>query len=496
MFSKRGRTRKSKTSGETKIFVETTQCHEEPNSRLDKISTSDMYGVEGERLISEEPPIISALVAQKKKSRASKGKSFNCFVIDRSKIDPSTGRDELEEFLRKLKRKISSLPDPTRFQVNVFDRGHWYPIDFYIKDGQVNSFIIDAVNDERYKKTFDYIGRLFPSGNHYQFFGENELKENAKNQRIADLVGNDGNLLPKYYKLATMQKSGKGCRVFSVYHAMNMANSDPKMLYSALERSRSPTVRQIPSITSLWQVVDELYVESRISGAVTLRSIQPDETLVRLIRPTQSYTQLNDLDEKVRDIEISRDKGNITLAEHAHESRENVGGRDVNATILTKSQKYRKKILDFRDQHTKEEIDSFMEHRSGFAYLENPDLFKLDKLISLGDKQEVLQAAKLFFNNFYENMPKETFKSLLGIRLTAKNLHISEQSLLGIEKLINSYDKDEITKGEFVCLFMLQIQELQDKLIDNESVRTLNKFRDAVHAAAYPDEPQNIYQLK
>lgn len=218
--------------------------------------------------------------------------------------------------------------------------------------------------------------------------------------------------------------------------------------------------------------------------------MQPDESLVRLIRPTQSYTQLNALDQQVKSLEITREKGNTTLEKHGKESRANVGGRDVNATILTKSQTYRKKLLEFKDKYTEAEIDEYMAQRAGFGYLETPDLFKLDELISVSQKAEALGAAMKFFNYFYENMPKETYKSLLGLRLGAKNLHIAQNSLLEIEKLITGYQNDKISKGEFVSVFMLKIQELQDKLLDNNSVRTLKEFREAVHVAAYPDEPQ------
>ena len=495
MFSKNSRIRKSKTTEETQVFVDTATCHEEPNSRLDKNPTVDKYGVEGERLISAEPPIISALVAQKKKSRASKNKYFNCFVIDRVKINPQTGLDELKEFLIKLNGEVKSLPNPTRFQLNVFDRGHWYPIDFYIKDGQVNSFILDAVGDPRYKKTLNYIGQLFPQGNHYYFHVDNEFNSSAKNKRVSELIDSKYDIQPKYVNLASMQKSDIGCRVFSAYHAMNMANSDPEELYSALNNSCAPTVRNLPPIYAQSQVVDQLYVEEKARGAVTLRSIKPDQSLVRLIRPTQSYTQLNALDQDVRDLEITTEKGGTTLERHGQESRENVGGRNVNATILNKSQKYREKILKFKNQYSEREIDSYMEHRSGFAYLQTPDLFKLDEFISVSEKDNVLDAAMMFFNSFYENMPKTTSKSFLGMRLDAKNLNLSQQSLLDIEELITLYKNDEISKGEFVSSFMLQIQELQDKLIENNSVRTLKEFKSAIHQAAYFDEDQPTLKL-
>lgn len=483
--------KKTRVAGETRVFVEQVKCHEEPNLKLD-LEGADKYGTEGERLISNEPPVISVLMAQKKQSRISKGMAFNCFVIDRSRFDEQLRKDELEIFLEKLRERHmeGSLPNPTRFQIVVYDGGHWYPVDFYIKDDVVKSFILDAAGDIHYEEALQAIQNAFPDGEHYQFHIELELKENAQNKHVSELLDSRGTISSKYYNLSSMQKSGAACGIFSSYHAMNISRANPEEFYDSLENSSVDEVRTIPGFTSADDVVSNLYAVKPVTRAVTLNSMQPNEDLVRLIRPTQSYTQLDALADEVKSLEISTGKGNTSLSEHAERSREEVGGRNVNATVLNKSQTYRKKILDFKSLYSDAEMEEFMAHRAGFSYLETPDLFSLDKRLSRSEKDDILQVARGFTENINMTLPTNILENILTFRLQIKNLRTTQQILSKINELINDFEEDDITKGEFVALFLLQVQELQDTLLEENNLEAISAFKDAVLEAAHDS---NVY---
>ncbi len=476
-----------KVKSESSLFRDIIDTHEKINSYLDKDPSIDKYG-EGKRLISGEPPIISALIAKKKESRVNKNETFNCFVIDREN-ECSSGNDELVEFINKLSQNIQTLPDPTRFQLNVFDSGHWYPIDLYIKNGQVSSFIFDAAGNYKFESALTLLKNKFPNGSHYSFQVEVSIKESSMKKKPNDIQDEDLNI-------STVQKSGYGCRVFSAYHAFNMSKSDPDELYTSLQASEAKKIRQIP---------DEVFINTnKINNAykevdapahtITLRSIQPNQNLVRLLRPTQSYTQLNELSDEVKNTKIARQSGDISLKEYTDSKAEkDSSNRRINATLLNKSQGYRAKVMEFKEQNLEQDINIIMSQRAGFAYLDNPSLFTLDDLLSKGDKDNVLNIAYDFFNNYYTQLPKNTDKSFLGISFDAKNLDLSYQTLEHLSNLIKKYENDEIDKGTFVTSFMANVCELQESLKNNHSVRTikvLNNVIDNIIVSQKPDTPK------
>lgn len=389
----------SKAQEEYKLLEASVAKHEKPKSGQAFSSSTDL-----EHLISGTPETLASLVAAKKESRINQSEKFCCFTLK--------NQNEFNLFLSTLSKNLDKLTDGTRFSVIAKNGCHWFPIDFYFKNKKLHTFLLDAYN---YSVTLpDAKGKLesyFPKSKHchYSFYAGIERKN-------------------------ALQKSGRGCRVFSSYHAFNMSKIPPEVMYRDLK-------------------------EASKDGLIEIDSIKKDSSLLKLLRP--SHSSLDTLTQEVMNSIIVRKKGNTTLKKSIVESSTVEQGRSKNITMNYKSDIYRKKVINYFDSHDEEQKIIMISQRDGMAYLFFPRLFDLDKLLSESDDKNAITLIRDFVSRL------KNIDSLNHSKIINKNIDI-------IENLITNYEPRK--KGLIVSATLQTIVSMRNGLTNANSIKILSQL--------------------
>ncbi|GEM_PF-5515105 len=101
-----------------------------------------------------------ALAYKQAKRKEKKGSELNYFLIDCS----TTETENLRTFLLYLNHNKFVVPDRTRFQVSYVYGSHWSAIDIFIRNNNVEFYILDAANNwSKMLMLSMYIQRFIPS---------------------------------------------------------------------------------------------------------------------------------------------------------------------------------------------------------------------------------------------------------------------------------------------------------------------------------------------
>ncbi len=402
--------------------------------------------------ISSKPSSQAVMMAVKHQSRMSKGKSFNGFVLEQR----SSKDNELAEFLTLLQTNASHIPPGTRMHLavltsyvdpkwdadfynkNLREANHWTAVDVWIdKNGQVNSFVLDAANAVGHDGIRARLEEKFPAGKHYVF----------KSDQV---------IIDEKEKTRAIQTQMAGCHVFVTEHLKQLSQIPPEILYE----------KELPAFSTNNMVKPGNFVghQSKLS---------------RIFRGMQSWTSLTSLGPEVLSSPIKAD--GTTLEQSAKSYSVEAKSTSYNNTIVEKNKRYKAKKNAFvtelteKDQlETKEHLKTMtamMEQRQGFTFLKHPVLFKLNDLMA---ESKDINHVTTFLSTFSETLEKSVPKQKRGLAFFSKasNLPHVMKTITDLKTLKFTADMkpEEIAANKNKIL--LSVASLARTLDLQKSVRT------------------------
>ncbi len=393
---------------------------------------------------------ISILAQLKKIARINRGMLFHCFVLNRKPInstltDEEGNGDEVIAFLDKLATNLEFFPAETRFQLAISDDEHWYAIDIFIKDGTVNSFILDAAGDERFCEIRDELIQRFPGGSHYSF----EVSISDEN------------------KILAIQKTGEGCGIFAYDHIEHLSRIPAETLYSELKESATNEY-----ICEIWDKENNQYIQTVINqeNTITIDSIQANTHLACILRPSTSYSLLEELDNDLKNTVINKNEESLIESAYNHKffCTINGKGREVNGTIYDKSETYRDKLIEAVTKPSSSElVKSVLARRTGFTYLDHPRFFEFEKNLCEHEIEDI------------QNILKDIYLKLEPIFLSKNNPTIFSKDSHFIKmqetfnEIISLVHDDTYDKGELIDSSMRSLLKLREQILQCDLPATI-----------------------
>jgi hypothetical protein len=409
-----------------------------------------LYGLSVERMRD--------LMRIKRLSRMNKGELFNCFVTD-----------NISNFLEQLKTSLPRLPNNIRFQVTVRDNdvgevGHFYLIDFYVKDGKLNALVLDpAVSQECVYHALNQLNMNFPEGKHYCFYAEK--------------------------KTSKIQADEETCAVFVREHAAKISKMDSQNLYSILEKIAK---HELPALSEQSGQERFEYARAKYFTTDDLK-MHPSEmkVVLPLFRSMQSITALKALPDELKNARVSS-KGSGTLQEwvSAHEKTIQVIDRSgekmtiqANTSIARREQKYTELLKTLSEA----KMETFSDN-SGTGFLALPEMAKLTSLLFRMSPEKILAMINsiisglsnattfkvAFFMGPYVADTKQT-AVLAQAKQEAKELQIARaRMVVRLNDVVTFFAAKIHNSGVSNVLDSHRTQNLL-----NETIRTLEKKTDA-----------------
>lgn len=427
----------------------------------DKAKSQSVDPDDKEHYLSGEAQVFAALIAQKKISRANSDEALTSFTFNAFNLYGSTcSEDEIRPFFQALKANLKNIPDGTRFQINLrvssLEWGasntlkHWFPIDFYFKDGQLNTFTFDALCWETsFGPTQKLLKKHFPEANHYQFSDTRNEKTNRKT--------------------GYLQADGMSCHLFSLFHSTNLSKIPADTLY------------------------DEIKNIADSNHNVTTKSIKAKSPLLRLLKPAQPRLTKH-LSDDALDSEIKTKNGAITLRKIETERQDKdviryINGKNkkekvaANLFIHHKNNTYLRKLLAFVKGREPLSLKRSINQRTGLVYVECPKLFAFDKNLTTASKDDALNALQNFTTQLQQRAPKGTH-AFCGL-FKAKNIGLVNNYLKELKDLMSNHTNSETAnKGELVTNALQIIIELREALCYAKSTRTRPILDDLISETA------------
>lgn len=360
---------------------------------------------------------MSNLITVKKLAQKEKGKDFNCFAIDSR---------NLFDFFNKLKSTIHKLADPTRFQLIVSfqfaEVPHWFVIDCYIKDRNLQTFVLDAsVEIAALMSTLNTLHQTFPNGAHFVF------------------------LKPKNDDFG-MQATYVDCQTFAREHATKLFNMNPEELYPVLHKHTHKS-KIAPSVNEFSR--DDLNAEMTI--------------LATLFRSMQSLKRIDSLPQEFKQSVVSskknKDGNHITFQDWVDNFTDD---KKQNNSILYKENQYCKKLASLPN-NSAGNLDS------GFGFISLPLLSRLSSIFENRSMQDFKEHVISKTIEALDLAPKYT--SVFSVfKFKADHYDQTEKTKTKLEEIYNS-DGDDSKK--IIQQFKEIINDYFCYLKNNHSQRTL-----------------------
>lgn len=384
----------------------------------------------------------AVLMARDRQTRFAKKFPFNAFIVRRNIEDKEEQEDnEFAQFLALLKANVKVINPNTHIQLAICNEiyhsyidkfsYHWTAVDLMVgEDGVVNSFVLDAANNECRQDIIRQLQNTFPKGKHYDYQGENVIDELGKT------------------KWRNIQNNGNNCHVFTAEHLRQLAKIPPQRLFG-----------------------EELPVIANEYGKIVASNFKGGQLLTRILQSMQSISLFKKLPEEVQSTVVNEHKKR-TLAQSINR---HLVGQAINHRIDKKARqakklKIKEKYFESLSMLMKERI---LLHRQGFTFLTNPQLFRLNEKLALVDENEL----KDFLNTFVNELELKAPKQRKAISFF-KALHIDKVREYNqeIKDLANSGKPPEKIKNEV----LLATASLFQYLEDGKSVRTIKILEEIV----------------